>query len=239
MPKRRIPRYSYFPKHGELRDLDATECVSQDAVRQSPRLQGCQMFVRRFAIALCFVLGASTAFAQGATGKLALDVKAFTSEIDLKPKIEQQLKSGGFDWGVVEKQVVVTLVNKRFIGVDIPNLTRFGERKEIDLPPGDYTLTCVGLIPEGGFGVEKVLDKGAYFNLDVLHFTIASGKTTVLEAYPVIRKHNTFFLKFFIPEIEVKVIADGVAAGDAVINTRGDKSVAWSEYTGPLKFKAK
>ncbi len=195
------------------------------------------MLGRRFALALCFVLGAPSALAQGATGKLVVDVKAFTSEIDLKPKIEQQLKSGGIEWGLASNQLVVTLVAKRFIGVEIPNLTRFGERKEIDLPPGDYTLTCVALIPEGGFSVEKVLDKGAYFNLDVLHFTIASGKTTVLEAYPVIRKHNTFFLKFFIPEIEIKVIADGAAVGDAVINMRGDQSVPWPQYTGPLKFR--
>ncbi len=197
------------------------------------------MFVRRVFLGFCFALGASSAFAQATTGKLVFDVKAFTSEINLKPKIEQRLKTGGFDWGVVENQVVVTLVNKRFIGAEVANLTRFGERKEIDLPAGDYTLTCVGLIPEGGFSVEKVLDKGAYFNFDVLRFAIAAGKTTVLEAYPAIRKHNTFFLKFFIPEIEVKVIVDGAAAGDAVINTRGDKSVPWTEYTGPLKFKAK
>ena len=197
------------------------------------------MFVRRFAIALCFVLGASSAFAQGATGKLVFDVKAFTSEIDLKPKIEQQLKSGGFEWGVVSKQLVVTLVNKRFIAADIPNLTRFGDRKEIDLEAGEYTLTCVGLIPEGGLSVEKVLDKGAYFNLDVLHFTIAAGKTTVLEAYPAIRKHNTFLLKFFIPEILVKVVTDGASVGEAVINTRGDASTPWSQYDGPLKFRPK
>src|SRR5512143_2297382 len=98
------------------------------------------VFFRRFSVALCFVLGASSALAQ-ATGKLVLDVKPFTSEIDLKPKIEQQLKSGGLDWGVVEKQLVVTMVNKRFIGVDIPNLTRYGDRKELDLAPGEYTLT--------------------------------------------------------------------------------------------------
>ncbi|HVY63999.1 MAG TPA: hypothetical protein VHH11_04175 [Gammaproteobacteria bacterium] len=197
------------------------------------------MFVRRLVPVLWCILGASSALAQGSTGKLVFDVKAFTSEIDLKPKMEQQLKSGGLDWGIVGRQLVVTLVNKRFIGVDIPNLTRFGDRKELDLPPGDYTLTCVGLIPEGGLSVEKVLDKGAYVNQDVLHFTIVAGKTTVLEADPVIKKHNTFFLKFFIPEIQVKVVADGAPAGDAVINTRGDASVPWPQYDGPLKFRAK
>jgi len=36
----------------------------------------------------------------------------------------------------------------------------------------------------------------------------------------------------------MKVIVDGAAAGDAVVNTRGDKSVSWAEYARPLKFKA-
>ena len=197
------------------------------------------MFGQRFVLIVACVLGASSALAQGATGKLVFDVKAFTSEINLKPKIEQQLASGGLEWGVVSRQLVVTLVNKRFIGVDLPNLTRYGDRKELDLEPGDYTLACVGLIPEGGLSVEKVLDKGAYFNLDVLHFTIAAGKTTALEVYPAIRKHNTFFLKFFLPEILVKVVAEGAPAAEAVINTRGDASVPWSQYDGPLKFRAK
>jgi hypothetical protein len=157
---------------------------------------------------------------------------------ELKPKIEQQLKSGGVEWGVASKQLVVTLVNKRFVGVDIPNLTRFGERKELDLPAGDYAVSCVGMIPEAAFSVEKALDKGAYFNLDVLHFTVTPGKTTVLEVSPVIRKHNSFFLKFFLPEIEIKVVEDGAQKAAAVINTHGDTSVAWTAYSGPLKFKA-
>ncbi len=159
-----------------------------------------------FTIALCFALGASSRCSRRARdGGARLDVKAFTSEIDLKPKIGYQLKSAGLGVGRRVEPARHNARRQRFIGVDIPNLTRFGERKEIDLPPGDYTLTCVGLIPEGGFSVEKVLDKGAYFNLDVLHFAIAPGVTTVLETHPSIRKRTTqFFLKFFIPEIGSK-----------------------------------
>jgi hypothetical protein len=177
-------------------------------------------------------------FAQ-ATGTLVFDSKPFTSEVDLKEKIEKQLKSGGLEWGVVGNELVVTLVNKRFINADIPNLTRYGERKEIQLPPGQYTLTCVGLIPEGGLSVDKVLSKGAYFNEDVLSFTIEPGETTVLEVSSVIRKENTFFLKFFIPEVSVSVVANGVGFEAQPINIRGDSSVAWDDYSGPLKFVAK
>ena len=174
-----------------------------------------------------------------ATGTLAFDSKPFTSEVDLKEKIEKQLKSGGLEWGVVGNELVVTLVNKRFINAEIPNLTRFGERKEIQLPAGQYTLTCVGLIPEGGLSVDKVLSKGAYFNENVLSFTIEPGETTVLEISSVIRKENTFLLKFFVPEVSVNVVANGVGFDSVPINLRDDKSIAWDDYSGPLKFVAK
>ena len=177
-------------------------------------------------------------FAQ-ATGTLVFDSKPFTSEVDLKEKIEKQLKSGGLEWGVVGNQLVVTLVNKRFINADIPNLTRYGERKEIQLPAGQYTLTCVGLIPEGGLSVDKVLSRGAYFNENVLTFTIEPGETTVLEVSSVIRKANTFLLKFFVPEVSVNVVANGVGFDAVPINVRGDESIAWDDYSGPLKFVAK
>lgn len=173
-----------------------------------------------------------------ATGTLVFDSKPFTSEVELKPKIENQLKSGGLEWGVKGNELIVTLVNKRFINADIPNLTRYGERKEIQLPAGQYTLTCVGLIPEGGLSVDKVLSKGAYFNTDVMNFTIEPGQTTVLEVSSVIRKENTFLLKFFVPEVSVNIIANDVEFGAAPINVRDDQSVAWDDYSGPLKFVA-
>ena len=191
------------------------------------------------AVALAFsVCTSQPVFAQP-TGTLAFDSKPFTSEVELKEKIEKQLKSGGLEWGVVGNELVVTLVNKRFINADIPNLTRYGERKEISLPAGEYTLTCVGLIPEGGLSVDKVLSKGAYFNEDVLTFTIEPGETTVLEVSSVIRKENTFLLKFFVPEVSVSVVANGVGFEPQPINVRGDQSIAWDDYSGPLKFVAK
>ena len=149
-----------------------------------------------------------------------------------------QLKSGGFEWGVNGNEIVVTLVNKRFINAEISNLTRYGEREEIQLPAGQYTLTCVGLIPEGGLSVDKVLSKGGYFNEDVLSFTIEPGQTTVLDVSSVIRKENTFFLKFFMPEVSVNVVANDIEFGAVPINLRDDRSIGWDDYSGPLKFVA-
>ena len=173
-------------------------------------------YVGAVALGLMFAT-AQPVFAQ-ATGTLVFDAQPFTSEVELKPKIENQLKSGGFEWGVEGQQLVVTLVNKRFIDADISNLTRYGDRKEIQLPAGQYTLTCIGLIPEGGLSVDKVLSKGAYFNSNVLSFTIEPGETTVLDVTSVIRKENTFLLKFFVPEVSVNVVANGIDFGAVPIN---------------------
>lgn len=83
--------------------------------------------------------------AQEANGTLSFDVKPFASE----------------------GQLVVSLVNKRFIRFDLPNMTRYGESRTLELPPGSYRVSCVGFVPEGGFSVDKALRKGAYFNLYV------------------------------------------------------------------------
>jgi hypothetical protein len=190
------------------------------------------------AAALIFSVCLSRPVFAEATGTLVFDAKPFTSEVDLRPKIENQLKSGGLEWGVKGNELIVTLVNKRFVNAEIPNLTRYGERKEIQLPPGQYTLTCIGLIPEGGLSVDKVLSKGAYFNTNVLSFTIEPGQTTVLDVTSVIRKENTFLLKFFVPEVSVNVVANDVEFGAVPINIRDEKSVAWDDYAGPLKFVA-
>jgi len=175
-------------------------------------------------------------WAQETRGVVIFDVKAFTSEVKLKEKIENQLKTGGIEWGVAEGQLVVSLVNKRFIRFELPNLTRYGESKNLELEPGTYRLTCVGFVPEGGLSVEKALKKGAYFNLDVQTFEVVAGKTTTIEVHPTIQKKSTFFVKFFTPELLVRVSEEGAAKKEGVINERTDASIAWDDYKGPLKF---
>lgn len=192
--------------------------------------------MRIVALALVTGLWSLSLPAQEATGSLVVDVKPFTSEIELKEKIRKQLQSGGIEWGVGEGQLVVSLVNKRFIKFDLPNLTRYGTSKQIELAPGSYRVTCAGFVPEGGLSVEKALKKGAYFNLDVLIFDVKAGGTTTLEVRPTIQKHSTFLVKFFTPELLVKVIEDGAVKTERVINDRTESSIAWEDYKGPLKF---
>jgi len=190
------------------------------------------------AITMLFGLWSLSLSAQEAHGTLVFDVKPFTSEVELKEKIEKQLKTGGIEWGAGEGQLVVTTLNKRFISFDLSNMTRYGESKSLELEPGTYRLTCVGFLPEGGFSIEKALKKGAYFNLDIQTFDVVAGKTTTLEVYPAIRKTSTFLLKFYTPDLLVKVIEDGVDKSEQVINARTDASIAWDDYNGPLKFVA-
>jgi hypothetical protein len=41
----------------------------------------------------------------------------------------------------------------------------------------------------------------------------------------------------YIPEVSVQVLVDGTPTGEAVgVDRRTDKSVAWDDYKGPLKF---
>jgi hypothetical protein len=174
--------------------------------------------------------------AQEVTGTLIFDVKPFTSEVKLKEKIEKQLKTGGIEWGTAEGQLVVSLVNKRFIRFDLPNMTRYGESKSLELAPGSYRLSCVGFVPEGGFSVDKALRKGAYFNLDVLTFDVVAGRTITLEVYPTIQAESTFLLKFYVPQLLVKILDEGTVRNESVINDRTAASIAWDDYDGPLKF---
>jgi hypothetical protein len=194
------------------------------------------MTIRTAAIAAAAAL--CTFSAQAATGTLVFDVKPFTSKVKLKEKIENRLKTGGIEWGAADGQLVVTTVNKRFIRFDLPHMTRYGESKTLELAPGTYTIHCAAFIPEGGLSVEKALSKGAFFNLDQMTFEIVEGKATTLEVHPTIESESTFLLKFFMPELLVKLVEDGAVKQEVVINNRVESSIAWNDYTGPLKFTA-
>jgi hypothetical protein len=64
------------------------------------------------------------------------------------------------------------------------------------------------------------------------------GKTTTLEVHPTIESESTFLLKFFMPELLVKLVEDGAVKQEVVINNRVESSIGWNDYTGPLKFTA-
>lgn len=171
------------------------------------------------------------------TGTLVFDVKAYVSDVKIKPKVEKQLRHAGITWGIQNDVLVISFVNQKFVKAELSYLTRYGERRVLQLEPGEYKLTCIGFVPKGMSGdVDKVLSKSAFFNESVLKFRVQTGKTTVLEVLPVFQKHSTFLVKMFIPDLRTKVVEDGVVKAEAVVNEKTASSVPWDDYAGPLKF---
>jgi hypothetical protein len=179
----------------------------------------------------------SIPIAAFADGTLAINVAAFTSEVKLKPKIQKQLEGGGMEWGLANNRLVMTSVNKQFVGPTIDHLTRFGTSATQSLPAGEYTISCVGMIYDGGLSVEKVLAKGGYFNENVMSFRIEEGQTTTLDVRPVIRAASGMLIKVFMPEYVAKTTLNGATTPEISLNARSEKSVAWNDYSGDLKFK--
>ena len=196
-------------------------------------------FATRTALFAAFALTGLSARAQQATGTLSFDVKPFTSEVELKPKVLKQLESGGIEWGVKDGQIVITMVNKRFIDFEISHMTRYGQSEQVTLPAGNYRVTAIGLEMHTAFSAEKVLNKGAYVNEDVVSFVIEDGKKTTLSVLPIIKKDMTFFVKWYMPALMVSVVTDAGATPEKIINARTEGSIAWPKYSGPLKFVAK
>ena len=184
---------------------------------------------------LCLAMAAP--LAAFADGTLAINMAPFTSEVKLKDKVRKQLEGGGMEWGLANNRLVVTSVNKQYVGPVINQLTRFGTSASLTLPPGDYQVSCVGMLYDGGLSVEKVLSKGAFFNENVMSFRIEDGKTTTLDIKPTIRPSSGFFLKLFMPEFLATASLDGTVSPEVSLNSRTEKSVAWDDYNGDLKYK--
>ncbi|MBU8975527.1 hypothetical protein JI752_005180 [Lysobacter sp. MMG2] len=187
------------------------------------------------AVALLFNYAAS---AQD-TGTLVVEVAQFTSEKELPKKVDKQLRNGGLEWGVKDTQMVFSMVAKQFVDHPINHLTRYGQSEALTLPTGTYHVTGIGLEMTTGFSVQKILDKGAYVNENVLTFTIEPGKTTTLAIKPVIHKDATFAVNFWMPTLMASVRSEAGTGTETALNTRGASSIAWPNYNGPLKFVAK
>ncbi|MEF9978870.1 MAG: hypothetical protein RR969_07495 [Thermomonas sp.] len=179
------------------------------------------------------------AWAQQETGTLVVNVAPFTSEKQLPKKVDKQLRSGGLEWGVKDGLLVFTMVAKQFIDYPINHMTRYGQSETLALPAGDYRITGIGLEMTTGFSVQKILDKGAFVNEDVMSFRIEPGQTTTLTIKPVIYKDATFAVNFWMPTLLASVAAGTEPGAETALNKRIPTSIAWPNYSGPLKFIAK
>jgi hypothetical protein len=186
---------------------------------------------------LVLALIASTApMVAQADGTLAINIAAFTSEIEIKEKVRKQIEGGGMEWGLAGNRMVVTSINKQYVGPTINELTRFGTSTTKTLPAGEYTISSAAMVYDGGMSVAKVLSKGAFFNENVLTFRIEDGQTTTMDVRPVIRKTGGL-IKIFMPEYLTTITLNGEKSAEISLNGRSEKSVGWDDYNGDLKFK--
>lgn len=201
--------------------------------------------LRCILLGLCLGLaavGAARPVLGQQSGTLMFDLKNYTADAKMPKKSQKQLEHAGIQWGMLDNSVLISLVNRSFVKADMPYLTRFGEQKTLDLKPGHYTITCIGIeFKSTSTDVNRALAKSAFFNNDVLEFTVLPGKTTTLEITPVYVTESQWRLwvklNFFMPELKVRVLEDGTPKGDGlVITQRTAKSLAWNDYHGPLKF---
>ena len=188
-------------------------------------------------VAGVLLFAATVPFTAWADGTLTVDMKPFTTEVKLKDKVRKQLEGGGMEWGVTGNRLTVTSVNKQYVGPTINQLTRFGTNFSLPLPAGEYQISCVGMLYDGGLSVEKVLSKGAFFNENIMSFRVEDGKTTTLSVLPTIRASSGFFIKLFMPEFLASTSLDGAVSQEVSLNSRTEKSVSWDDYHGDLKFK--
>ena len=204
--------------------------------------------MKRLIFSLCLVCVGLAVPSQAQTdsskqsGLLVFDLQKYTSDVKLPKKIQTQLEHAGLQWGMVKHTLLIPLVNQKFVNIDTLNLTRFGEQKTLEVTPGDYTITCIAHeFNSNSTSVDKFLSKNAFFNIDVLKFTILPGKVTTIEISSKYQPQSAWFRlskeTMYIPEVSVEVMVDGTAAGEALgVDRRTDKSVAWDDYKGPLKF---
>lgn len=143
---------------------------------------------------------------------------------------------------MLDNSVLISFVNEKYVKADLPYLTRFGDQKTLEIKPGQHTITCIGFeFDSTSSDVDKTLAKSAFFNNEVVTFTVQPGKTTTLEISPIFEAESQWHvltkLTMFIPDLKVRVLEDGTPKGESlVINRRTPKSVAWNDYHGPLKF---
>ncbi len=212
--------------------VDSATSAVRPARRQRRTMQ------KRKWLALASVIGliSGAAIASEPAGMLVVDVLDYESNVKLKKNIRRQLDNGFLRWTVVDDELVIPLVDERFVEPEFPHATRWGERDELSLPAGDYRLTCIGYEQkELSRDPQEVLAEGAYFNLDIMTFAVRPEQTTRVEILPRFRKTGGFLLKVFVPHLHVKIYEGEELVGEKVVSVRSDESIRWDEYTGPLK----
>lgn len=199
-------------------------------------------FALRTLLAAALLSGSFACLAQAATGTLVMEVDKLQSEVPLSKDLQELIRTGGVDWGIKGNELVLTVVDTRYLDFDYGFTTRYGYRHALQLPVGTYRITAVSREPRRSYSEQRLLDRATFVNRNVASFTIEAGKTVTLQVGPVILDEDALNPAVFIPTLFASVSsADGDAPGGAAprrkaVTLRDNSSTAWPDYRGPIKF---
>lgn len=199
-------------------------------------------FALRTLLAAALLSGSFACLAQTATGTLVMEVDKLQSEVPLSKDLQELIRTGGVDWGIKGNELVLTVVDTRYLDFDYGFTTRYGYRHALQLPVGTYRITAVSREPRRSYSEQRLLDRATFVNRNVASFTIEAGKTVTVRVGPVIMDEDALNPAVFIPTLFASVSsADGDAPGGAAprrkaVTLRDNTSTAWPDYRGPIKF---
>jgi hypothetical protein len=199
-------------------------------------------FALRTLLAAALLSGSFACLAQTATGTLVMEVDKLQSEVPLSKDLQELIRTGGVDWGIKGNELVLTVVDTRYLDFDYGFTTRYGYRHALQLPVGTYRITAVSREPRRSYSEQRLLDRATFVNRNVASFTIEAGKTVTVRVGPVIMDEDALNPAVFIPTLFASVSsADGDAPGGAAprrkaVTLRDNSSTAWPDYRGPIKF---
>ncbi|WP_210130910.1 hypothetical protein [Stenotrophomonas rhizophila] len=199
-------------------------------------------FALRTLLAAALLSGSFACLAQAATGTLVMEVDKLQSEVPLSKELQELIRTGGVDWGIKGNELVLTVVDTRYLDFDYGFTTRYGYRHALQLPVGTYRITAVSREPRRSYSEQRLLDRATFVNRNVASFTIEAGKTVTVQVGPVIMDEDALNPAVFIPTLFASVSsADGGAPGGAAprrkaVTLRDNSSTAWPDYRGPIKF---
>ncbi len=199
-------------------------------------------FALRTLLAAALLTGSFACLAQTATGTLVMEVDKLQSEVPLSKELQELIRTGGVDWGIKGNELVLTVVDTRYLDFDYGFTTRYGYRHALQLPVGTYRITAVSREPRRSYSEQRLLDRATFVNRNVASFTIEAGKTVTVRVGPVIMDEDALNPAVFIPTLFASVSsADGGAPGGAAprrkaVTLRDNSSTAWPDYRGPIKF---
>lgn len=199
-------------------------------------------FALRTLLAAALLSGSFACLAETATGTLVMEVDKLQSEVPLSKDLQELIRTGGVDWGIKGNELVLTVVDTRYLDFDYGFTTRYGYRHALQLPVGTYRITAVSREPRRSYSEQRLLDRATFVNRNVASFTIEAGKTVTVQVGPVILDEDALNPAVFIPTLFAGVSsADGEAPGGAAprrkaVTLRDNTSTAWPDYRGPIKF---